>query len=408
MKPITISFIILLLFTTFSCKKDSSPEPGQPQTIDLTPKANEVISSSNGFGIDLFRITALEEDENMMLSPLSASTALTMLLNGCNDQTYEQIRDMLGYKGLTTEEINAAYLSLVAQLLEIDPEVKLALANAIFYRKDFPFKHSYLDAMNKSFDAEISGLDFSAPSALETINNWASDNTNGKITRVLDEIDPFAVMFLMNALYFKGTWTYQFKPENTQDRTFYRDDGAEVQVEMMHEKMAVKTVYGNNYQAIELTYGQKNFSMVIILPDYITTMDDFLAEFYVEQWDYMISDIESAEVTEDMDIFIPKFKFEYEKKLNEQLETLGMIDAFIPIKADLSKISDINLYVDFVKQNTFIEVNEEGTEAAAVTTIGINYTGINEFMVNKPFVFAIRETTTNALLFLGKVEHPEY
>ena len=405
MKPLIALFLLVFMFSASSCKKDSTAEPKQPKPIDLTSKAAEVIASSNAFGINLFRITALEEDKNMMLSPLSASAALTMLLNGCNTQTYDQIRDMLGYKDLSLEEINSAYQSLVTQLLEVDPGVKLALANAVFYRHDFSFKAPYLEAMNKSFDAEISGLDFSSPTALETINGWASDKTNGKIDKVLTEIDPLTVMFLMNALYFKGTWTYQFKPENTVDGTFHLEDGSEITVAMMSEKIGVKSYYNTNYQAIELPYGSKNFAMIIILPDIL--LDQYLEEFGPDDWEAMTSSIDSTVVPEDKDIFLPKFKFEYEKNLNEQLKALGMTDAFMENMADLSGISDSKLYVDFVKQNTFIELNEEGTEAAAVTTIGI-YNSINEFIVNKPFIFAIRERTTNTLLFIGKVEQPEY
>jgi serpin B len=410
MKSLLLSIVILLAFV--SCNKDTPTSPDQPTTINLPVKASEVIASSNGFGINLFRATALEEPKNMMLSPLSASVALTMLLNGCNTQTYEQIRTMIGYEGLTLDEINSTYQSLVGQLLDVDATVKLALANAVFYRQDFTVKPPYLEAMKKSFDAEIAALDFSAPTALETINGWASDNTNGKITKVLDEIDPLTVMFLMNALYYKGTWTYQFKPENTQDGTFHLADGTDVNVRMMHEKLAVKSFNGTNYQAIELPYGQENFTMIILLPDFNTSLHDFLDGFNADDWDEITSGIDSSEFIEDKAVFIPKFKFEYEKKLNEQLQALGMVDAFNDQVADLSGIHEIGfgnrLFVRFVKQNSFIEVNEEGTEAAAVTTIGIGYTGVNEFLVDKPFIFGIRERTTNTLLFIGKVEHPEY
>jgi len=404
MKMQKLFYLNIIIILVISCNKD--PEgPKQPTPIILTDKSHEVITSSNAFGVDLFRVTAMEEKENMMLSPLSASTALTMLLNGCGTQTYEQIRDMLGYNGLTLEEINSAYQCLVSQLLEADPNVNLALANAVFYRQDFSFRQSYLESMDSSFDAEVAGLDFASPSALETINGWASDNTNGKITQVLTEIDPLTVMFLMNALYFKGTWTYQFKPENTTSTTFYLRDGSEITIDMMHEKLEARAIYGTGCQAVELTYGGGNFSMVIILPD--GTLQDYLGEFGPQDWDDITSAIDAVESPEQKDIYLPKFKFDYEKQLKDQLMALGMTDAFNEYAADLSGISDEQLFVQFVKQNSFIEVNEEGTEAAAVTTIGIGYTSINEFVVNKPFIFTIRERTTNTLLFIGKVEKPE-
>ncbi len=393
-----------LLFS--SCRKDNTPTGKEPVTIDLTEKGHEVIAATNDFGVDLFRVTALEETGNLMLSPLSASTALTMLLNGCNTETYNQIRNMLGFEGLTMEEINAVYQSLVSQLLEADPEVKFSLANAVFYRNEFEVKPPYLEAMNQSFDAEIAALDFSAPSALETINGWASNHTNGKIPKVLEEIDPMAVMFLMNALYFKGAWTVQFNPENTHAGSFTMEDGSVIDADMMSEHLPVRIFSDATMSAVELSYGQGNFTMIILVPQ--GSLTDFLLNFSPEQWTSITSGIDAISETVEMDIYLPKFKFEYEKYLNDQLIALGMTDAFNPALADLSGISDASIYVDFVKQNTFIEVNEEGTEAAAVTTIGINYTSFEGFIADKPFLFAIREKTTNTLLFIGKVEEPTF
>jgi serpin B len=388
------------------CKKEEPAGPKQPQPIDLPAKADAVIAGSNSFGIDLFRITAQAEDENLMLSPLSASTALTMLLNGCNAETYDQIRDMLGYEGLTLEEINAAYESLVSQLPAIDPEVELALANAVWYRQDFTVKPPFLETMDSTFGAEIEALDFFSPSALETINGWASDNTNGKISKVLESIDPEAVMFLQNALYFKGTWTYRFKEDQTFDAPFYLEDGNPVNVRMMRSLMPVKIFSSSLATAVEIPYGQQNFSMVVILPT--ENLTDYLAEFSTQEWEDITAGIDAIEEPTETEMMLPKFKFEYEKYLNDQLAALGMTDAFIPGLADLSGISDQGIYVSFVKQNTFVEVNEEGTEAAAVTTIGIEYTSMpGTFTVDRPFIFAIRERMTNSLLFIGKVVLPE-
>jgi serpin B len=406
MKAILIYIFPVLLLAIVSCKKE--PEgPKQPQLINLSPKASEVIAGSNSFGIDLFRVTATTEDKNMMLSPLSASTALTMLLNGCNTQTYGQIRDMLGYDGLTLDEINAAYSSLVGQLLAVDPEIKLALANSVWYRQDFSVKPSYLNAMDSSFDAEIAALDFSLPSSLETINNWAGANTNGKIPKVLDFIDPFAEMFLMNALYFKGTWTYQFDPGQTASVTFHLNNGSNVDVDMMKCLLNVKTIAENDATVIELPYGQQNFSMVIILPD--NSLDEYIPGFDISDWSRITASLDAITEPGEAEIILPKFKFEYERKLNEQLKSLGMTDAFNPELADLSGISDKDIYVNFVKQSTFVDVNEEGTEAAAITTVGIYTTSLPPTIImDKPFIFAIRERMTNTLLFIGKVEQPLY
>jgi serpin B len=406
MKTTTISLLIVFTLLASACKKEEKIDSKGPVPINLPEKASAMIKQSNSFGIDLFRETALGEEANLMLSPLSASTALSMLLNGCGGETYTQIRDLLGYNDLSMEDINEIYHSLVSQLLNVDPAVQLSLANAVWYRKDFAAKPAFLESMSISYDAKTEALDFASPSALTTINNWAKDNTNGKIEKVLDEIGPNAVMFLMNALYFKGTWTWQFDKNLTKPRPFYPRSGDPQNVEMMHSELPFRTYAGDDYKAVELPYGQQNFSMVIILPN--GPLDTYLESFNGTKWDEITTYLDELQPV-SAEFSLPKFKFDFEKVLNQQLKSLGMTDAFNPFVANLSGISDASLYVSFVKQNTFVDVNEEGTEAAAVTTIGIDYTSIPEsVVVDRPFIFAIRERTSNTLLFIGKVEMPAY
>ncbi len=376
--------------------------------MQFTEKSVEVIQGSNSFGVELFKAVALDDENvNLMLSPLSASTALTLLLNGCDGETYTQIRDMLGFENMTNDQINEAYQSLVTQLLAADHEVNLALANAVWYRNDFDVYQTYLDNLETNFDAHIQGLDFSSPSALQTMNRWASDNTNGKIPQVLTEISPDAVMFLMNALYFKGIWSEQFKVEDTYNAPFTVEIGNVINTPTMHGMIPSKVYFGNEYSALEMYYGRKNFSMIIILPN--SGLTEFMGDLTPELWEDVSGNLSLSSAMGDVYVSLPKFSFEYEKRLNDQLMALGMTDAFNGSLADLSKIADASIFVSFVKQNTFVEVNEEGTEAAAVTTIGIELTSAGdplEFNVNKPFIFAIREQTSNTLLFLGKVVEP--
>lgn len=405
MKTIS-SFLLLLIITGWSCSKDPDG-PKQPKPINLPEKSHEIITSNNAFGIGLFRATALEEDHNFMLSPLSASTALTMLLNGCNGATYDQIRDMLGYQGLTAADINNTYNSLISQLLSVDPEISLSLANAVWYRQGFDVKDGFLGVMDSTFQARIGALDFSRPSSVDTINNWASDNTNGKIPKVINDIDPDMVMFLMNALYFKGNWTYKFKADQTSDLPFYLADETTRDVKMMRNTFPARYYYSDNETCLELTYGRQNFAMDIILPS--ATLDNYLAGFDATAWENITGALDLFGEPDEIEVILPKFKFDYEKILNDQLKALGMTDAFDPVLADLSGIADASLVVDFVKQNTYVDVNEEGTEAAAVTTIGIKEVSMPpSFEINKPFIFAIRERMTNTLLFIGKVELPSY
>jgi serpin B len=400
-------FSLTLLVILFGCNKENIQAKREPKIIQLPEKSQQIIQQSNKFGIDIFKVTSQTEAGNLMLSPLSASTALTMLLNGCNNETYNQIHQMLGYENMTIAEVNETCRSLVEQLLDADEDVQLALANSVWYRQDFAVKPPFLNTMDSSFAAHVEKLDFSLPSALTKINGWASDNTNGKIPKVMDEISSDAVMFLMNALYFKGTWTNQFDKDKTSPKPFYLEDGSQLNVATMFGKIPSKTYSTNDYQAIELMYGRTNFSMVIIVP--VNNLAGFLETFDDDDWQILTGAFDENPETYENEIYLPKFKFSYEKVLNDQLKSLGMQDAFDSGLADLSGISDDDIFVSFVKQNTFVDVNEEGTEAAAVTTIGIVETSMPmPFEVNKPFVFAIRERTTNTLLFLGKVVNPEY
>jgi len=404
-----IRFIILTAILTglHACEKDKTKPDLPPAKIELSLKAAEIIAHSNDFGVELFTQTAQASNENLMLSPLSASVALTMLLNGSEAETFYQIRDMLGYPAdFTIAEINEAYKSLVNQLLVADKKVQLNLANAVFYRLDFLVKDPFIQVLNTNFDAQVQSLDFSAPSALTTINKWASDNTNGKIPKVMDNIRADAVMFLMNALYFKGNWTNQFDKSKTTNSPFTLDDGSTVEVSTMHhDKMGAIYYEGQNFTALELPYGRRNFSMIIMLP--ANSLGSFYENFTPEVWREMTSALNNSSEWTNFVVRLPKFSFEYETLLNDQLQALGMLDAFDPSLANLSGISDANICVDFVKQNTFVDVNEEGTEAAAVTTIGIIETSLPPmFVVNKPFAFAIRERTTNTLLFIGGVVDP--
>jgi serpin B len=394
-----------------SCSKNDNIEPDlTPKNIALTAGAPQAIQSSNEFGVGLFTKVAEEENKNLMLSPLSASAALTMLLNGCGDDTYTQLQGTLQYpEGMTIGDINEAYKSLVGQLLNADPKVKLALANAIFYRNGFNVKSPFLTTMSDDYKATIDGLDFAAPSALTTINKWASDNTNGKIPKVLNEIDPDAVMFIMNALYFNGDWSYQFDKSLTQERPFYPDGGNSVNVSTMNGEVGSKVIYGNGFKAIEIPYGRTNFTMVVIVPD--GNLSTFCTSFTHQSWNQLTTNFDGKAEFGKTIVYMPKFKFSYEKYLNDQLKSMGMVDAFIPFQANLSGISDESIYVSFVKQNTFVEVDEEGTEAAAVTTIGIELTSMppqpQQFVIDKSFIFAIRERTTNTLLFIGQVVNPK-
>ena len=216
-------------------------------------------------------------------------------------------------------------------------------------------------------------------------------------------------MFIMNALYFNGDWSCQFDKSMTQELPFLPDGGSATDVPTMKGKVGAKFACGNGFRAIEMPYGQTNFTMVVIVPD--ESLSALYPSFTHQVWDKLCSDLDERQEFGKTNVTMPKFKFSYEKYLNNQLKSMGMIDAFSSTDADLSGISNSQLFVSFVKQNTFVEVDEKGTEAAAVTTIGINLTSAgphsSQFNIDKSFIFAIRERTTNTLLFIGQVVNPE-
>ncbi len=412
-----LSFAFLLLLAPLmGCDLAGDDAPADPTPITLSPLAKDLVAQGNDFGMDLFAEVAAEDSDNLMLSPLSASVALSMLLNGADGDTFAQIRDMLGLAPeADLDAINAAYADLREQLLGADPEVQFTLANAMFHNSritdGFPLEAPFLTALRGPFDARVDGLDFLAPEALETINGWAADKTNDRVESVLEELNPRLVLLLMNALYFKGDWSTPFEDENTRAATFTLASGETVQAPTMHGAPQALLVSGDGYTAVELPYGRRNFSMVLLTPEAGTPEAGSLAAFAAALrgglWRDATTALDAQEAFYKVDVALPRFSFETDKTLNSTLEALGMRDAFGPL-ANLSRIqAQLPLVVSFVKQNTFVEVNEEGTEAAAVTTIGVGLTSVGpQFIADRPFVFAIRERTTNTLLFVGQVANP--
>lgn len=401
--------LLLPALALVGCDLAGSDPPADPVPIELSATGKALVDQSTSFGTALFAEVAADEDENFMLSPLSASVALTMLLNGTDGETYAQIHEMLGYgPDQDLAAVNEAYRDLRDQLLAADPSVQFALANAIFYEERFhaasPFKAPFLTAMRDQFDASVEGLDFGAPASLDVINGWAADNTNDRIPKVLDELSEDLVLLLMNALYFKGDWTAQFDEALTEDAPFHLGDGTTVDVPTMSGKVPARRVAGDGYQALELTYGRRNFSLVVFLPE--APLDEFAGLLDAGLWTDATTRLDALDGWPEVDVRLPKFTFSFERTLNDDLKALGMTDAFTGA-ADLSRMNDAGLFVSFVKQNTFIDVNEEGTEAAAVTTIGVEVVSLGpQFVVDRPFVFAIRERTSGTLLFIGQVAQP--
>lgn len=409
MKAIIKTSIIagILMIGLQSCEENkNNPEP---IPLDLTPKSKMLIEADNNFGFELFRkvVESEEDSKNIMISPLSISLALAMTYNGSDGTTKEAMEETLHLSGLSVDDINNSYKNLIEAMVSLDPKVILEIANSIWYRDDFYVEQEFLNLNKTYFNAEVAALDFGAAESLYTINNWVAENTNNKIKKIIDQIDPFDVMFLINAIYFKGMWTYQFDPEMTEDLPFHLQDGSVEDVPFMKMESDVMYYYDDLIEAIELPYGKGNYSMIIILPASGKTISDVLVQLTPESWESWLNNFYPRQ---GLEIHLPKFRFEYEKGLKEVLSALGMSIAFSPGEADFSKINSLfQLFISQVKHKTFIDVNEEGTEAAAVTAVTISLTSIqppNIFEANQPFFFLIKENQSNAIIFSGKVAIP--
>ncbi|MEQ1855054.1 MAG: serpin family protein [Longimicrobiales bacterium] len=393
------------------CSDPSGPGPGVDPITELprplTANEQAVIAASNLFGFDLAsRVVANDPRANVVLSPLSASMALGMALNGADGTTFTAMRDALGFGGLTQQEVNASYRDLIDLLTDLDPTVQFEIANAIWANQGVPFHQAFFDAVAAAFDARAESRDFADPATLDAINAWVEDHTGGLIDSILDSLDPALVMLLVNAIYFDGAWTAQFDPADTRRQFFMRGNGSTVDVDMMTmEDPEVRGGYGATYSAVELPYGGDAFSMVIVLPHQGTSARDWLATLDANGWTSLVGGLGPSNVEY---LALPKFTLTFDSYLNEPLQAMGMDPAFHP-GADFTNMSPIGdqLCIGFVRQKTYIEVDERGTRAAAVTAVGVSVTSAGgSFVVDRPFAFAIRERLSGTVLFVGLVEDP--
>jgi len=396
---VVVLLALLLCSNLFGLSKKSAKVP----EISL----DTFCESNNRFGFKVFKeIDKEQTDDNIFISPMSISYALGMTYNGADGKTKEEMANTLEFGNMTTSEINASFKALMKKLMEQDPKVMMEVANSIWYRENIEILKKFQKANQDNFQAEIRNMDFSEPEVIAIINNWVSDNTKDKITKVIDEIDPLSMMYLINAIYFKGSWTDEFNIERTREDKFYIAEGKSVICEMMNTSEKHLYFVNDDFQAIDLPYGDENFSMVIILPKKGKDINEFISNLNLKNWNSWLTKFSK----QNGSLFLPKFKIEYELEMNDVLKSLGMPNAFTDA-ADFSKMTKKQkLFISNVKHKTFVDVNEEGTEAAAVTVVEMKVTSYKPgytMKVNRPFVFAIKEKDTNSILFIGKIINPK-
>jgi len=366
----------------------------------------DLVENNNGFAFELFsKLVEEDKDTNIFISPFSISTALAMPYNGASGQTKKDMAEVLNFNGLIQTELNEDFKQLLASIENSNNELDLAIANSVWKRKDLEVKQDFLDRINDFFSAEIHNLDFDSPDAPDAINDWIKNNTNGKIEKMIDAIDKDVIMYLINAIYFKGFWTSQFDEEKTEMKEFYLSDESIIKVSMMTQKAEFFHNSFEDFSLLKLPYGKnQEFAMYIVLPEPGESIDRLIYSIDLKKWQEIINDL----VKKEVNIWIPGFKIDYGiKNLNQVLTDLGMGIAFSN-NADFSGICK-DIYISRVLHKALIEINEKGSEAAAATVVEmkcIAYEETPEFNANRPFFFAITDEKTDSILFMGKLENP--
>lgn len=370
----------------------------------LTAVEIEAMGASNRFGLDLLEVILTDAPgETQFLSPLSASMALGMALNGADGETRDAMRTALRFDGLGEEEINDAYLKLLTLLDGLDARVSFQIANGIWYREGLTPRQGFLDRVTEYFDAAVEGIDFSDPSSAEVINAWVEDATGGRIEdMVTPPIPGNVVAMLLNASHFKGDWREKFDASRTTEAPFLGADGPAGTVELMDQDEDFRYHFTPSYAAVELPYGGGAFVMDVIVPTGDGTVAGVLGELVDGGWGELTDALASRSAGRAR-VLLPRFELEWERKLNDDLSEMGMGIAFGG-GADFTRMfEDSSPYIDEVRQKSFVRVDEEGTEAAAATVVVMAESAPPEIRADRPFLFAIRERLSGTILFLGAV-----
>jgi serpin B len=325
-----------------------------------------------------------------------------MTLNGANGATRDSMLKALRVSSLTPEIINNSWRDLSTALLNVDKRVLISIANSVWSEKNFEVKVPFRNILTDDYDAESKSFDITNPLAYQDINNWIDDKTNGLIKEMLSGLEDNTVMLIVNAIYFKGKWKSQFDKARTLNGTFYKADGTASQVPMMKKIADYKIYYGEGFVLAEFPYGQGNFVMDVLLPDSQHGISETISLLNEDDFEGYIDRLAERKI----DLSFPRFKYGFKQQLNEILTSMGMGVAFTD-NADFSNISDMKLLINRVIHQAFIETNEEGTEAAAATIVDVGTTSMPPSVnIDHAFLYLIRETTTNSILFMGKVADP--
>lgn len=400
--------MVAIIFMASGCKKAvmSKPDDEVLSSFDVA-----MVEKTNDFGFNLYKNLA-RENENMMISPVGVSLAMAMAYNGANGVTREAMAKALNIQGIELDSLNKNNLALIYLLTTADPKVTLNIANSIWMVEDFKFSETFVETVKNDYQAAAKKLDFADPKSAAEINKWVEEQTRGAINEIVaPPIDPQTIMFLINAVYFKGTWTNPFEQDLTTDQRFKLADGQTVIVPTMYQSGSFDYFKTSGFQALRLPYGEdEQMAMVLFLPNEDVSLDQFQKQLNQDNWSNWMTLLEKKTGS----LMLPKFTMEYEKSLNQVLTDLGMGVAFEAGIADFSGMAAAgatdDIHISDVKHKTFIQVDEAGTEAAAVTSVEVGTTSmpVYDFELNfdRPFFYAIQDNETGAIVFMGSVLDP--
>ena len=400
-------FITILLTACFPLAGEpaSSTEPAPAATtapVSLPREVETLAVADNAFGFDLLaQLQPPGVTDNLFLSPLSLALALQMTYSGAAGDTATEMADVLHLPNLAPDALDGANARLQSSLRSA-AEVELLIANSLWARQGLALREPFVERVRDGYEAEVTTLDFGDPSAVEAINGWVDESTQGEIETLLQSIPPDVVLYLINAIYFKGGWQTPFERSRTQDEPFTLPSGETLTVPMMQRDGYFLYSQGENFQMAALPYGDGRLQMNILLPDEEVALAEVLAGLDAETWQAWTAEMEE----ERLMVGLPRFAIEYETELSKVLQALGMTRAFAP-DADFSEVVEGGgIFISAVLHKAVVEVNEEGTVAAAVSAVVMDTSEPPSFIVNRPFFFTIEDGASGVILFVGVVYEP--
>jgi len=373
--------------------------------LSLNTKSIEYIEKGNDFSLNFLNKVCQSSDNSFIISPLSLQFLLGMILDGAQGQTADEICSVLGYGAGDVVSVNEYCKSMLTQLPKLDGKTTLKIANAIMVDKQGELLNSYKNTVANYYEAYVESVDFSNGSAaVNKVNSWCNRNTNGLIPKIIDRIPPQTFAILMNALYFKSKWANPFEKSATSDEDFTNEAGVGSRQKMMKQNKSLAYTWNDVCHAVRLPYGNGAFSMTVVLPEKGYTVNDAVAYLNNTGWKEFSRSMSSRQV----DLWLPRFETKYEAELNDMLGQLGMPTAFTPA-ADFSGMTNQPVCIGFIKQKAIIKVDEEGSEAAAVsigwmkeTAAGPDPDGPVVFHADHTFLYFITENSSGAILFSGR------